>query len=188
MLHRFSFSRKAAAIAFSTMLPFAAMPAVVHAQDDPASVSGDVSGYTEEEFQELARQAAQELFDSDLPREIVEDGDDLFIVYALEDGTRIGMPASLTHYQPRLSAGVAIKGPWVEYTPLEQRTLATGSLLALSGTLCAFAPIGRSGCVLANTMAGVASAYIGERGVCPNNQRLLVEYTWSGQLRGAQCR
>ena len=101
------------AIASAVILPFSAMPAVAFASNNLAAVEQIQAEYTEEEFRELLKEAAQDLYDSDLPREIVEEDGENFIVYELENGGEIGMPASLTHGQSRIRVGPAIKGPWV---------------------------------------------------------------------------
>ena len=175
-------------IASAVILPFSAMPAVAFASNNPAAVEQIQAEYTEEEFKELLKEAAQDLYDSDLPREVVEEDGENFIVYELENGGEIGMPASLTHGQSRIRVGPAIKGPWVELTPTEQRMLIAGQEAALVRLICRTTPQGRGICSISTVIASTMFVYLQENGACPNNQRLLIELNWAGRLRGAQCR
>lgn len=137
-------------------------------------------------FFEDLQNTARQLKESELPRQVNERGGEAFYVYELDDGRSIGMPTKLTDPAPRLSAGPALAGPWVEYTPLEQKMLANGSVEAVVLAICA-ATTG-IGCAVAQIMAIAAMTYISEKGVCSNDRRLLVEYTWGGTVRGVQCR
>lgn len=188
MVFKSGMLRKCVVVLSSLAIPFAAMPSLAHAEDTPEVSVEAYAGYTEEEFQELLKEAAQELFDSELPREVVEEGDELFIVYQFEDGGEIGMPARLTHPQPRIRVGPAIKGPWVELTPTEQRMLIAGQEAALVRLICRASPQGRGICSIATILAASIFVYLSENGTCPNDQRLLVELTWGGNIRGTQCR
>lgn len=125
------------------------------------------------------------MFESDLPREVAEIDDELFTVYDVDAAGSIAMPARLTHYQPRVSAGVALKGPWIELTPMEQRMVVAGTTGFLIGALCGAS---RAACAITGAAILSLGVVLNERGACPGDQRLLIEYTWQGMVRGQQCR
>lgn len=129
---------------------------------------------------------ARNLQESDLPREQVTQDGESFYVYQLGTGMRLAMPAALTTPVPYVSAGPSLRGPWIELTPTEQLMVAGGTAGFISAALCG----GSFGvaCGLAAAISGAAIAYISDKGICPNEKRLLVELTWTGTLRGAQCR
>lgn len=139
-----------------------------------------------EEFERALSEAAHELDQSDLTRRVDTVGGEDFFVYTLEDGRELGIPAALTQPSPLVSGGPAIAGPWIELTPLEQKSLAGGVSAFLTAALCA-GSFGAA-CGIATAIAGAAMVYVSERGVCPNEQRLLLEFTWMGDVRGASCR
>lgn len=138
------------------------------------------------EFERALSEAAHELEQSDLTRRVDTVGNEDFFVYTLEDGRELGIPAALTQPSPLVSGGPAIAGPWIELTPLEQQSLAGGVSGFLTAALCA-GSFGAA-CGIAAAIAGAAMVYISDRGVCPNHQRLLLEFTWMGNIRGASCR
>lgn len=78
--------------------------------------------------------------------------------------------------QPVLVDGVR----YLEYTLLD------GRKLALPDPDCA--ATGGTACVVAGIAAAVISTYISDRGVCPNNQRLVSYHGWNGRIQGAECR
>lgn len=98
----------------------------------------------------------------------------------------LAIPAALTRPSPYLSAGPSLRGPWIELTSTEQKMVAGGTIGFITAAIC-----GGSfglGCGIAAAVAGAAVAYIGDKGICPNNKRMLIELNWAGSLRGAHCR
>lgn len=85
-----------------------------------------------------------------------------------------------------MSAGTAWKVPWIELTPKEQKLVSVGSIGFITAAICG----GSFGiaCGIASAVGAAAQLWVGEHGPCPNNKRMLVETTWSGQLRGGACR
>lgn len=140
----------------------------------------------EAEFRQALVDAAHELQDAGYPHTLEERSGDMFVVYALPNSGELGIPMEALSDGEKVSGGVAAAGPWFEFTPLEQEMLAQGTLAGIVAGIC-LAPVGKPVCVIATALAAAAGAYVSERGVCPNNQRLLIEYTWRGTVRGANA-
>ncbi|RNE48134.1 hypothetical protein [Corynebacterium alimapuense] len=181
----FTFSSGVASAAPDDGMP-ASNPAAI-TDTTPSTIERvSADGLDSKEFERALSEAAHELEQSDLARRVDVVGDVEFFVYTLEDGRELGIPAALTQPSPLVSGGPAIAGPWIELTPLEQQMLAGGATGFLAAALCA-GSFGAA-CGIAGAVAGAAMAYVGTRGVCPNNQRMLIEFTWGGNVRGAACR
>lgn len=176
--------KRFATIALALAVPFSALPA---AQAAPTPESDTTpAGVDAEQWQQTLVQEAHDLENSTIPRHTVNhDGED-FIVYELSTGHELGIPASLTGPEPYLSAGPALLGPWLELTPTEQKVVAGGSIGFITAAICG----GSFGlaCGIASTIAGAALGYIGDKGVCSNNRRMLLELNWGGGIRGVSCR
>jgi len=107
--------------------------------------------------------------------------------YVLENGSTVTVPDNWDQPQPLVSAGPALAGPWIEFTPLEQQMVAAGSAAAVTALICAAS--GGVACPVASAATAAVGVWIGNNGgICPNNQRMLVEMTWTGQVRGVSCR
>ncbi|MDO4929096.1 MAG: hypothetical protein Q3976_08595 [Corynebacterium sp.] len=173
------------------MLLFTVVAATTQAEEPPVA-SPDVQVDSAEEFD--AREFAQALFDSELPREVVEDGDDVLILYELENGGK-GMPAALTHPQPRATGGrTGFNRFYIDFTPTEQQYMAQGGIGTTAGVFCAAT---RSGCIGAGAIAGMASQYVSDNGICSNQRTLRVTFRLQATgipgippvvPTGAQCR
>lgn len=176
----------ASALFTSTLSPANAteetVPATTSATENtPQTTQGDAD----------LEQIAVSIKGSDLPRETREQDGVTYTSYTLESGMKFNVPDTATPdpadggISPFLSAGPAIDGPWVELTPMEQEMVAGGGAAALTALICASGPWS---CAVASAITVALGIYIANYGVCPNNQRLLVEFTWSGQVRGSTCR
>lgn len=175
---------RVAIFGFALTIPMNALPAAYAApENQPHSTTQAVD---EEQRQQTLIKEARDLEASDIPRHTVtQDGED-FLVYELNTGVNLAMPAALTRPSPYVSAGPALRGPWIELTSTEQKMVAGGTIGFITVAICG----GTFGlaCGTASAIAGAALAYIGDKGVCPNNKRMLIEYTWGITVRGAQCR
>lgn len=135
------------------------------------------------------KKGAEELKHSSLPRHEEKRNGETYIVYTAKDGRHIGVPKNMTDNDIAfyVSAGPALKGPWVEFTPAEQQVLVAGGSAALATAICGSTE--GVGCILAQSIVAGASAWVGAHGgVCGDNKRLLIETNWAGTVRGAQCR
>ncbi|MGP9761279.1 hypothetical protein [Corynebacterium sp. AOP12-C2-36] len=177
--------RRLTALALALCIPLAALPAA-NAAPESADPTAEAVNTEAEQWQETLLREAQELEASSIPRHTVTHEGEDFLVYELENGMELAMPAYLTQPSPRLSAGPSVRGPWIELTPKEQRLAIAGSTGFITTALCA----GTYGiaCGLASAIGPAAALALSERGLCPNNRRALIEVTWSGQLRGFSCR
>ena len=165
-------------------IPISVLPdAHATPESQPSSTTKTID---EKEWQQTFIKEAHALEASNIPRHTVtQDGEDFF-VYELDTGVNLAMPAALTRPSPYISAGPALRGPWIELTPTEQKMVAGGTIGFITAAICG----GSFGlaCGTAAALGGAAIAYIGDKGVCPNNKRMLMEYTWANTLRGAHCR
>lgn len=134
------------------------------------------------------KKGAEELEHFSLPRYEEKRNGETYIVYTTKDQRHIGVPKNMTDEDIAfyISAGPALKGPWIEFTPKEQQVLVAGGSAALATTICGATE--GIGCGLAETIVASASAWVGANGGICNNKRLLIETTWAGTVRGAQCR
>lgn len=175
---------RVAALGFALTIPMSALSAAHAApESQPHSTTQAVD---EEKWQQTLIKEARALEASDIPRHTVtQDGED-FLVYELNTGVNLAMPTALTRPSLYVSAGPALRGPWIELTSTEQKMVAGGTIGFITAAICG----GSFGlaCGTASVIAGAALAYIGDKGVCANNKRLLIELTWGGTLRGALCR
>lgn len=124
---------------FALTIPMNALSAAYAApENQPHSTTQAVD---EEQRQQTLIKEARDLEASDIPRHTVtQDGED-FLVYELNTGVNLAMPAALTRPSPYVSAGPALRGPWIELTSTEQKMVAGGQLDSLP-PLYAEAPSG----------------------------------------------
>lgn len=142
------------------------------------------------EGEDLA-EIADSIESSDVPRAVVEKDDMTYTSYTLESGMKLNIPETEPSHpvdggiSPFLSAGPSKDGPWVELTPLEQEMAVGGGAAGFTALICGSGPWS---CAVASAITAGIVAYIAKKGVCPNNQRLLMEFSWVGTTRGGACR
>lgn len=124
---------------------------------------------------------------SRFPRTELTENGVRYLVYSLDDGRIIGLPDpdQPTHL---VNAGFrpGNRGSWVELTPLEQKIIANGGAAGVAGAICA-ASAGAA-CVVAGVAAAVIATYVSDKGVCPNEARLVTYHDWRGRIQSAECR
>lgn len=179
------FPRRLGAVALALTVTMGAVPAAHAAPQNPSPAASTISTMSDQHLEEITKEAF-DLEASSIPRHMVNRNGVDFIVYELDTGVNLAMPAYLTRPTPRVNAGTALAGPWVELTPLDQKALFTGATAGVAAAICA----GTAGiaCGASAAIAAAASTYVSEKGVCPNDQRLLLELTWGNAIRGASCR
>ncbi len=61
---------------------------------------------------------------------------------------------------------------------------ANGSVAGIAGAVCLAGP---AACVVGGAIAAALMTYISTKGVCPNEQRLVMYYSLNGSVRNGYC-
>ncbi|VEH81556.1 Uncharacterised protein [Corynebacterium kutscheri] len=129
---------------------------------------------------EVLDQAFEELINSDIPRTINEDSTVTFNLGSMD--LTLPDPHAITPY---VSGGRENGGFWVEFTPLEQDMIISGSGFALGAAICAIPGVGWAACTVVGAIITGATVVLSHHKKC--NGRIRVHYAWNGQLRGSRC-
>ena len=134
---------------------------------------------------EQLQAAYDELKDSDLPRKkTIEDGQPV-VIFTLPTGAEFALP-DFDAPQPYVSGGSnGSSGFWLEFTPREQDLLIAGGGYALGALICAIPAVGQGACLVIGAIITGASWAISSYGKC--NNRLHVDFRWTGSVKGARC-
>ncbi|MEO5310324.1 MULTISPECIES: hypothetical protein [Corynebacterium] len=129
---------------------------------------------------EVLDQAFEELINSDVPRTV---NDDSTVTFDLEHmDLTLRDPHAVTPY---VSGGRENGGFWVEFTPLEQDMLISGSGFALGTAICAIPGVGWAACTVVGAIITGATVVLSHNKKC--NDRMKVHYGWNGRVRGNEC-
>lgn len=150
------------------------------AADADFATAAATLGMTENE---MLYEASKELEASTLPRKEIASENELFYEYDLGEQGRLTFPASQT-FENRISSGFENGQIWVELTPLEQKMAAAGGLGGVAAAVCLAGPVA---CVVGGVIAGAIGVYVSERGVCPNEQRMVLYFRTDGRLSWGRC-
>lgn len=130
--------------------------------------------------QEVLDQAFGELINSDVPRTV---NDDSTVTFDLEHmDLTLRDPHAITPY---VSGGKENGGFWVEFTPLEQDMIISGSGFALGAAICAIPGVGWAACTVVGAIITGATVVLSHHKKC--NNRIKIHYTWSGSVRSSEC-
>ncbi|MER0093668.1 hypothetical protein [Corynebacterium sp. KPL2838] len=129
---------------------------------------------------EVLDQAFEELINSDVPRTV---NDDSTVTFDLEHmDLTLRDPHAVTPY---VSGGKENGGFWVEFTPLEQDMIISGSGFALGTAICAIPGVGWAARTVVGAIITGATVVLSHNKGC--NKRIKVHYTWAGNVRGSEC-
>lgn len=131
--------------------------------------------------QEIVLQAFDELYESEIPRTINDDGTVTFDL----DGVLLNLVNPYVPV-PYVSAGRESGGFWIELTPKEQDLIIAGSGAAVGAAICAIPAVGWAACsVIGIVLAGATVILSHEGRKCSG--RIRMHYSWSGAVRGSEC-
>lgn len=129
---------------------------------------------------EVLDQAFEELINSDVPRTV---NDDSTVTFDLEHmDLTLKDPHAITPYA---SGGKEEGGFWVEFTPLEQDLIISGSGFALGAAICAIPGVGWATCTVVGAIITGATVVLSHHKKC--NNRIKIHYTWDGTVRNSEC-
>lgn len=175
----------------SKVLMSLASAAIIFAGQGLASAEEKDDPTTLQEFQEqttaegsitpeVLDQAFEELINSDVPRTV---NDDSTVTFDLEHmDLTLRDPHAVTPYA---SGGRENGGFWVEFTPLEQDMLISGSGFALGTAICAIPGVGWAACTVVEAIITGATVVLSHHKKC--NNRIKIHYTWAGTVRNSEC-
>lgn len=167
---------------------FVTVPSMAQASDVVSNVEaiGSVEEYAEKNgmtVRQVWYEASKELERSDLPREYREVDGVPIAEYTVSDGGVFALPAPAA-FENRVRAGIEGWSIWVEYTPMERQMAANGGVAGIAAGICLAGPVA---CVVSAVIAAALITYISTKGVCPNNQRLVMYYSYRGAVERAYC-
>ncbi len=129
---------------------------------------------------EVLDQAFEELINSDVPRTV---NGDSTVTFDLEHmNLTLKDPYAITPY---VSGGREKGGFWVEFTPLEQDLIISGSGFALGAAICAIPGVGWAACTVIGAIISGATVVLSHHKKC--NDRIRIHYTWVGTVRSSEC-
>lgn len=138
------------------------------------------TGAGDEVNPEVLEQAFDELINSDVPK---ENNPDSTVTFSL-DGVKLTLrdPHALTPYA---SGGKENGGFWIEFTPMEQDMIISGSGFALGVAICAISGVGWGACTVIGALITGATVYLSHHKKC--DDRLKMHYTWHGKVQYGEC-
>lgn len=148
-------------------------PTVLQAFQEQTTAEGSITP-------EVLDQAFEELINSDVPRTV---NDDSTVTFDLEHmDLTLRDPHAITPY---VNGGRENGGFWVEFTPLEQDMIISGSGFVLGAAICAIPGVGWATCTVIEAVITAATVVLSHHKRCSN--RIKIHYTWDGRVRSSEC-